>query len=228
MLAILARFLRRGRTAPALDDLESASDEDLMAAYAAGNAAAFETLYDRHEGPVYRFIRRSVGQDERAEELAQEVFIRVIRNAATYKATAKFTTWLYTIARNACIDEARRNKRRPEVSLDAPIGESPGVTFVDRLADPNARGGATQLSKQAFVQQLEAGLLALPDEQREVFVMRHFEGMRFVDIAGILGVSDNTVKSRMRYALTTLRGYVAAFEGVSLDADNEDEVGGRS
>jgi RNA polymerase sigma-70 factor, ECF subfamily len=228
VLAILARFLRRRRAQPALEDRESASDEALMVAYAAGDAEAFEILYDRHEGPVFRFIRRSVGSDERAEELAQDVFVRVIRSAEGYKASAKFTTWLYTIARNACIDEARRRRRRPEFSLDAPVGDDAGATFLDRLVDPNARGGGAELAKQAFLEHLEQGLCALPDEQREVFLLRHFEGMRFVEIAGILGISDNTVKSRMRYAMQTLRGYLAAFEGTSLDGDNDDEVGERS
>lgn len=226
MIAVLARFLRRGSQPLSAEELATCEDGELMRRYAGGDVGAFEVLFDRHEKPIFRFIYRSVGDRERAEELVQDVFLRVVNAAEGYKATAKFTTWLYTIARNVCIDEARRRGRRPTVSLDAPLKDDPGTTFLDRLVDASARGGTSELAREAFLEHLREGLTTLPDEQREVFLLRQFEGMRFVDIAKMLGVSDNTVKSRMRYALQALRGHLAAFEGYSFDETAKTEVGG--
>lgn len=225
MIFVLARFLRRAPEELSVDALRELADEELMHRYASGDVAAFEILLGRHEKPVYRFVLRSVRDAERAEELTQDIFFRLVNNAARYKKSAKFTTWLYTIARNACIDEARKTKRRPTVSLDVSVGDEQGATFVDKLRDASARGGASEVARAAFRDHLEEGLAALPDEQREVFLLRQFEGMRFVDIAKQLGISDNTVKSRMRYALATLRGHLAAFDGVSFDEDDAREVG---
>ena len=225
MIFVLARFLRRAPEELSVEDLKALKDEDLMDRFARGDVAAFELLVERHERPVYRFVLRSVRDDERAEELTQDVFLRVVNNAARYKPSAKFTTWLYTIARNACIDEARRRGRRPTVSLNAPVGDEDGATFLDRLRDARARGGGSEVARASFRDHLETGIAALPELQREVFLLRQFEGMRFVDIAQQLGVSDNTVKSRMRYALATLRDHLADFGGVSFDEDDAREVG---
>ena len=118
--------------------------------------------------------------------------------------------------------------KRRTVSLDAPLRsyEGGGETFVDRLADGNAVSGGAELARDEFRKRLLHALQELPDEQREVFILRHYDGMRFVDIARDAGISENTVKSRMRYALATLRGYLADFEGFSFDEVEAEEVGG--
>lgn len=197
-----------------------------MLAYAGGEVLAFEILLGRHERGVYNFVYRSVHNTDRAEELTQEVFLRVVKNAKRYKRTAKFTTWLYTIARNLCIDESRRRKHRGHVSLDATVGDDEGgQTFKDRVTDHRAESGAARRERARFVEALQQGVDALPDEQREVFVLRHIEGLKFVEIAEIVGVSENTIKSRMRYALASLRLHVADFEGVSFDDEERDDIG---
>src|ERR1041384_1901866 len=94
------------------------ADEDLMVLYQRGEVRAFELLLTRHRKPVYNFILRFVGDKETAEDLLQEAFMRVIRGAEAYKRQAKFTTWLYTIARNLCVDQTRRRKHRKHASLD--------------------------------------------------------------------------------------------------------------
>lgn len=225
------RALFGGRRPPEAldrDALEALEDEALMARYADGDAAAFDVLFARHERGVLSFVFRSVRQRERAEEITQDVFLRVVRNAKKYRPSAKFTTWLYTIARNACIDESRRAAKRRHASLDATLGdEAEGTSFKDRVVDLAAAGGAGEISRAEFRAALQEGLDALPDEQREVFLLRHVEGLKFVDIAQMTDVSENTVKSRMRYAMQTLRGYVAEFEGHSFDEDDLDEVGDR-
>ncbi len=207
--------------------LEELADEDLMLRYAAGDVAAFEILLAKHERKILNFIYRSVGDRGRAEEITQDVFLKVVKNAAKYTKSAKFTTWLFTIARNACIDESRKRHRRRTVSLDAPMrsDDGGGATFLDQTLDPDAASGTAEVARGEFRDALRHALAELPDEQREVFILRHYEGMRFVEIAALIGVSDNTIKSRMRYALQTLQGYLAAFEGFSFDETEAEEVG---
>src|SRR6476469_10303919 len=100
------------------------ADEDLMGIYQKGEVRAFEVLLSRHRRPVYNFILRYVGDKETAEDLLQETFMRVIKGSDAYKRQAKFTTWLYTIARNLCVDQTRRRKHRKHASLDAPMDAS--------------------------------------------------------------------------------------------------------
>jgi RNA polymerase sigma-70 factor (ECF subfamily) len=201
-------------------------DEELMLRYAAGEVASFEILLGRHETKILNFVYRSVGERSRAEEITQDVFLKVVRTAKKYTKSAKFTTWLYTIARNACIDESRRRSKRRTLSLDAPMrsDESGGATFLDAVKDPKASGGTAGIARGEFRERLLDALEELPAEQREVFLLRHYEGMRFVDIARMFEISENTVKSRMRYALATLRGYLADFEGFSFDATEAEEL----
>jgi len=226
VLFALANLFGRRSAADADDDRPVAECDDptLMRRYVAGEMAAFEELLGRHERPVFRFILRSVRSPERAEELTQEVFLRVVRTAPRYKETAKFTTWLYTLARNICIDESRRRSRGEMATLDASLGEDGGTTHKDRLVDTKAASGAGEVRRQEFREALESALARLPDEQREVFLLRHIEGLKFVEIAKITGVTDNTVKSRMRYALASLRGSLADYDGFSFDAEDADEV----
>ena len=228
MLFILASVFgrRKPRNPLSAEELSALADEELMFRYADGDVAAFEVLLGRHETKILNFVYRSVGDRARAEELTQDIFLKVVRTAAKYKKSAKFTTWLYTIARNVCIDESRRQKKRRTLSLDAPMrsDESGGATFLDAVKDDNATGGVAGLAREEFRQRLLDALSELPDEQREVFILRHYDGMRFVDIARMSGISENTVKSRMRYALQTLRGYLADFEGFSFDATEAEEL----
>ena len=185
--------------------LQDEADEALMLRYQKGAVRAFEVLLNRHRKPVYNFILRFVGSREVAEDLLQETFLRVIKGADRYERKAKFTTWLYTIARNLCVDQSRRNKHRKAQSLDAPISKSDES---GTLLDVVAAGGIAS-DRQAVSRQLHAtmhrAIAALSEEQREVFLMREFLDMPFKQIADVVGVPENTVKSRMRYALEKLR-----------------------
>ena len=208
--------------------IEEVSDEALMLLYCDGFHEAFEVLLTRHERGVYNFIMRSTGSKETTEDLTQEVFIRVIKSATKYKTSARFTTWLYTIARNICIDRSRRAARRKEVSLDRTIGgeaEDGKKTFLDALHDDKATAGNVAIIKGQFRDRLKLALETLPEEQREVFLLREVSGLKFREIAKVVGVPENTIKSRMRYALETLRGYLEEFRGYSFDADEKNEVG---
>jgi RNA polymerase sigma-70 factor (ECF subfamily) len=209
--------------------LSALEDEALMARFARGEAPAFEELFARYERRIVNFVYRSVGDRGRAEELAQDVFLKVIGGADRYRPTAKFSTWIFTIARNACVDESRRRRHRRAASLDAPVrsDEPGGTTLLDRVVDEDAASGTGSIARAEFVERLQTALADLPDEQREVFVLRHYDGMRFVDIGRMFDISENTVKSRMRYALQSLRAALEDFEGFSFDATDTEEVGGR-
>jgi len=189
--------------------LEQQSDEALMEAYQQGDTRAFERLLRKHQRPVYNFICRQVGHQAMAEDLMQEVFLRIIKGAPSYKRQAKFTTWLYTIARNLCVDNARRAKHRKAASLDQPVGrgqdDDRGQTTLGELVADRGAGVDRQAIGHQLQGHLQEAIGTLNDEQREVFLMREYLNLPFKEIADIVGCPENTVKSRMRYALDHLR-----------------------
>ena len=163
-----------------------------MLAYGRGDAKAFQTLYTRHRGALYRFVLRAVRQRASAEELFQEVWIRVIESRSRYAPQARFTTWLYTIAHNLLVDHWRR-KGLTLVQLDA----EPGVAASDNPA------------RQAEVRQSLARLLhaleALPAAQREAFLLHEEAGLTVAEIAAATGTGEEAAKSRLRYATAKLK-----------------------
>jgi RNA polymerase sigma-70 factor (ECF subfamily) len=185
--------------------LREETDEALMIMYQQGNTRAFETLLERHRGPVYNFILRNVGAREVAEDLLQDTFLRVIKGMATYQRKAKFTTWMYTIARNLCIDHSRRKKHRKHPSIDHPMtGEEDGGTLLDVIGNDDLPADRQTVSWRLH-RIMRRAISRLAEEQREVFLMREFLNMPFKEIAEVVGISQNTAKSRMRYALEKLR-----------------------
>jgi RNA polymerase sigma-70 factor (ECF subfamily) len=204
---------------------ESIADETLMRAFKAGDARAFEQLVRRHRAGVFNFLLRLSGQRQRAEDLLQETWIKVIRNAAGWEPKAKFTTWLYTIARNLCMDALRKEGYRKAESLDASSGAGDDErTLGERLPS----GGAApdrEAHNAAMRPLIERALAALPAEQREVFVLREYCGTPFKEIAEVTGTPENTVKSRMRYALESLR---RSLSEMGVDGDLADDDAARS
>lgn len=174
------------------------SDEALMLAYGRGDAAAFEALYARHKGPLFRLVLRSVRSRGEAEELFQDVWARVIEARARYEPKAKFTTWLYTIAHHRLVDHWR-SKGLAVVSLDdeeCPMAEPaapPG-------AEPHRRAEAREM-----VARLLAAIAALPAAQREAFLLHEEGGLGIAEIAQVTGSAPETAKSRLRYAMDKLR-----------------------
>jgi RNA polymerase sigma-70 factor (ECF subfamily) len=189
------------------------SDEQLMLAYRAGDARAFRTLTVRHSDRLYGFILRQVRLPETARDLVQDTFARVVKNAASFRPDARFTTWIFTIARNLCVDAQRRQKHRNTVALDAPVrrDEAQGATLIEFIGD-DQQGQDHRVHDQRFSKALNGALNALPPEQRDVFLMRELDGLKFREIAEIVGVPENTVKSRMRYALDALRQHLGAYD----------------
>jgi RNA polymerase sigma-70 factor, ECF subfamily len=175
-----------------------AGDEQLMLAYREGDAGAFEQLYKRHKGGLYRFVLRSIRDRALAEELYQEIWMRVIEARGRYEQQAKFTTWLYTIAHNRMVDHWRK-RGLTLVSLDE---EESGAADPPAGADhePHRMLEAKQ-SLARFVRALEA----LPPAQREVFLLHHETDMSVAEIAQATGTGEEAAKSRLRYALSKLK-----------------------
>lgn len=181
-------------------------DEVLMQRYAKGDIEAFEELVYRHRRPLFGYLCRMLGNREHAEDTFQEVFVRVINSRSRYKKSAKFTTWLYRIAHNACIDALRREGYRKTESLFDPAGA--GTDGEVKLQDviPSANPGPDEaLATQQLSETLKKCVSRLTPEQREVFVLRQYQNLPFREIARATRTTESTVKSRMRYALNNLR-----------------------
>ena len=192
--------------------LDHLSDEELIQRFNAGEGRALETLLEKYRRPLYNFIYRSVRDKAMAEDLLQDTFIRVIQRSGDFKGESKFATWLYTIARNLCIDTSRKMVFRRHKSLDAPTvrdGDD-GPALVERIA------GRPAVDREAIATQLQTQISqaveALPEEQREVFLLREVANLPFKEIAEMMQVPENTVKSRMRYALERLQEALAEYE----------------
>jgi RNA polymerase sigma-70 factor (ECF subfamily) len=181
-----------------------------MLAYKGGQVAAYRVLVERHHAPLYRFFLRALKSPEAAADAAQEIFLRVVKNAPSWEQKAKFTTWLYTMARNFCIDEARKAKFRKTESLNDKVDRDGdgGDERIDRVASEVPQQDRL-VDNGKLRRVLDDAIAALPDEQREVFLLREQGGLQFKDIADLTGVGENTVKSRMRYALGALQKRLA-------------------
>src|SRR6202163_3915200 len=169
------------------------SDETLMARYGRGDAAAFELLYRRHEMRIWRYLIRNVGNRATADDLMQEVWFAVARDASRYLPSARFTTWLFSIAHNRMIDSIRA--RRRHMRLES-LEHGPDDPSASPVAAAVARDEAA-----ALIRAVED----LPREQREAFLLQVEGDLDVEEIARITGSSFETTKSRLRYARTKLR-----------------------
>ena len=176
-------------------------DEELMQAYARGEMAAFVLLYDRHAQRLWRYLYRHVGNGATADDLAQDVWLTVVREAPRYEVRAQFTTWLFTLAHNRMVDHYRT--RKAHASLDAE--NEAGQVLADTLEAPSGFGPLRQIASREQARRLLSALDALPLPQREAFVLQAEAGLSVAEIAEATGVGPETVKSRLRYARAALR-----------------------
>jgi RNA polymerase sigma-70 factor, ECF subfamily len=177
---------------------EAARDEELMLAYRDGNTAAFDQLYRRHKGPLYRYLLRQCRDAAAAEELFQDIWMNLVRARASYAVTARFSTYLYRLAHNRLIDHYRRRVPAALVSFDDDD---------TALEVPAGREGEPPVAHERKAQAAHVlqALEALPAAQREAFVLQHEAGLTLEEIAEATGVGRETVKSRLRYAIAKLR-----------------------
>jgi RNA polymerase sigma-70 factor (ECF subfamily) len=178
------------------------SDESLMLAYARGDAAAFERLYARHKGPTFRYFLRHTSDRGAADELHQDVWLKVVAARERYVAEARFTTWLYTLARHRLVDHWRARRGSLFTSLDdggdadQPADGDPPAGHVDPLG--------LVIDAQAGYR-LQQALTEVPAAQRDAFLLHIEAGLSLGEIAALAGVPAETIKSRLRYAYRRLR-----------------------
>ncbi len=187
-------------------------DSALMLRYQDGDTGAFETLYRRHNDPLYRYLLRLCRHRDTAEDIFQDVWGKIIKARSSYRPTAKFTTFLYRVAHNCFIDHIRRNKRHAnstdfDPELHADPGEQP-----ETLAE---RGLARE--------RLLVALQELPAEQRDAFLLREEAGLSVAQIAAVTGCNSETAKSRIRYAVAKLKDAIAEPERATAAASGEEQ-----
>ena len=190
------------------DDPSASNTEDvaLMGAVARGDDAAFERLVAKHQNAVIGTISKMTGRPSDAEDLAQQVFVRVWKSAPRYTATAKFTTWLFTIVRNLVFNDTRRSFRRHELSLEAREEDS-HIEQPDALTpQPDA-----DLLHNEVREAADRAIASLPEPQRMAVVMRRFEDSSYEEIATVLGTSVPAVKSLLFRARQQIRDALKAF-----------------
>ena len=185
-----------------VQELDQVADEVLMKSYGKGNAGAFDMLYQRHKGPLFRFVLRQVSDRHTAEELYQDIWSRVIAQRSDYHVSAKFTTWLYTIARNRIIDFYRVQGKR--LAIESARGEDDIDDISHESFVCDQRPELLLESKESLdtIRQLVA---ELPPSQREAFVLKYDAGFNHHDIAAITGHKEETIKSQIRYAISKLK-----------------------
>jgi len=198
-------------------------DAQLMTRYATGDVAAFEALYRRHKGPLYRYFLRQCSDPEVAAELFQEVWVRIIKARERYEPRARFTTFLYQIGHNCLVDYYRKTGRALTAAHDEPDAEEIPDLLAEELDDPafasarwslvdweqgpadSAPGPEAANSVAQRAARLWSALEALPAEQREAFLLHEEGEMGLAEIAAVTGANAETVKSRLRYAVRKLR-----------------------
>jgi RNA polymerase sigma-70 factor (ECF subfamily) len=189
---------------------EGLSDADVMLRVKAGDQSAFDYLVQKYRRPLVSFMYRMARNTAAAEDLAQEVFLRVYRSRATYEASAKFTTWLYRIATNLAVNHARDTRHeRPEatVSLDEPDEET-GTTF--ELPDSGMTAEQTMIRRERMLA-IRSKVEALPERQRLAVVMHKYQQMDYKQIAEVLKLSESATKSLLFRAYETLRDQLKEF-----------------
>ncbi len=182
------------------------SDEDLMGRFAGGDHQAFELLLNRYREPLFGFLFRYLGRQDKADDVFQDVFFEVIRGRGQYRRGFKFSAWLFRIARNRAVDRLRRDALREMASLDDRTegdgGDGDGLVGRVACAQPDPERIAME---RELARALEVALGRLPHEQREVLWLKETSGLSLAEVARVVGTSQNTVKSRLRYALEKIR-----------------------
>lgn len=176
-------------------------DAELMMRVRAGDGDSFALLLERHRGPVIHFLCRMLQNQAVAEELAQEVFLRVYRSRSTYEPTAKFTTWLFRIATHLALNSLRDGKKeKGHESLDEEREHGPNLQVADRRPSIEQ-----ELLCRARLNEVRRSVGALPDKQRAAVLMHKYEELDYAQVASVLGCSESAVKSLLFRAYETLR-----------------------
>lgn len=191
------------------------TDEELVSALQAGDTDSLGLLVARWERPLFRFVYRLLPRREDAKEICQETFLRILKKADRFRSGSRFSTWMYQIALNLCRDQARRRKRWGLLlasPAELPDRAAEGAATLGGV-DPNSLDPGRSAEREQLARAVRRALQSLPAEQREVVLLKEYEGLKFREIAEIVGCPESTVKSRMYYGLNGVR---AALEGQGI------------
>lgn len=191
-----------------LIELRRECDEELMERCASGSHEAFQCIVERYRGRLINVVGRFISDRDRAEDIVQEVFLRVFRSRSRYKRQGRFSTWIFTIAVNLAKNEIRRRVRRKgEVSLEG-MQEATGPTIATADRSP---GAEEQLGTEQIRDIVTEAIAKLPVKYREAVVLRDIEGLAYDEIASILRIPGGTVRSRINRGRLMLKDYLLPF-----------------
>lgn len=187
--------------------LQSDTDEALMLNYGKGSQAAFAELYGRHKGPLYRYVCRQLGakQQAKAQELFQEIWLRVIDNRSSYTVEAKFSTWLYRIAHNLLIDEHRKHTARGEHLALIDEAHNDKESESPAVLSSSQDNHESEIHNDFLQRAIKHCVELLVPQQRDAFLLRHEAGFEPSQVCEIVAAKPETVKTRLRYAMSQLR-----------------------
>jgi RNA polymerase sigma-70 factor (ECF subfamily) len=184
-------------------DYSKYTDEDLMRSFVEGDRKAFEQIYDRYEAFMVNFFYRKLWNNRiKAEDFAHDLFTKIVDKPESFDLNRNFKTWLFSVANNMCKNEYKKQEVRKNTAYDVPEG----VEAKDATRAPD-----TEVDAGNFNEQLKIELSKLNDKHREVFMLRHFEGLSLNEIAETLEINAGTVKSRLHHATKTLAEKLAVF-----------------
>jgi RNA polymerase sigma-70 factor (ECF subfamily) len=175
-----------------------------------GNTASFENLMRKYYKRVFNFLYRMLNDRESAEDLTQEVFLRVYKAAPSYKPQSKFQTWVYTIAKNLAFNELRRRKR-PMISLDAGVRSAKGDEMPRQLADEKSVNALEELLQEEMAAAVRHAIEQLPQNQRTVVILYRYDKVSYEQISRTMGMSVSAIKSLLSRARENLRKNLAGF-----------------
>ena len=185
-------------------DVSQLTDEDLLVSLRSGHSDSLGVLVARWEAPLFRFVSRMVDRPDDARDVCQETFLRILDKAEAFRDGARFSTWMYQIALNLCRDQTRRKRRWGRLMMEPPAvaSETPREHAAPETEVTSPTLALEQTQRRSAVRR---ALAVLPQDQREVLLLKEYEGLKFREIADVLGVPESTVKSRMYAGLDAMR-----------------------
>ncbi len=188
--------------------LDCYDDTELIELFQNGDTAAFDTLFTRYQKRTYRLVQRFVSNPEDASDLTQDAFIRAYQGLGDFKSQCQFYSWLYRITVNLCIDFLRKKSRSEVLLYDS---DDSGELPMANIADPRSESPAKAVENKELRAHIRRAVRRLPPKQRQIFVLRHWNGLSLKDIAAVVGRSDGTVKAHLLHAHRNLRKHLRSY-----------------